>query len=73
MNSLCVEKLCYCYLLLIWILNYYCGRNLSFDNYFLSKIDAEQLILILLQIESKFSYCQKNYQFMDGVALDMGS
>ena len=38
-----------------------------------SNIDVAQLILILLQIESKFSYCQKIYQFMDGVALDMGS
>ena len=34
---------------------------MSFENYFLvnmtSNIDVEQLILILLQIESKFSYC----------------
>ena len=30
-----------------------------------SNIDVEQLILILLQIESKFSYCQKIYQYMD--------
>ena len=50
---------------------------MSFENYFLvnmtSNIDVEQLILILLQIESKFSYCQKNCQYMDGVALDKGS
>ena len=48
-------------------------KEFEFWQLFLSKIDAEQLILILLQIESKFSYCKKIYQFMDGVALDMGS